>query len=79
MMLAVIKVHSLENAAELILIYFPITAQDILCVKLMFAMSKYHDHWEAYRQRGIYLIEDEIDNNYEMYNEQPDNFNYTHN
>lgn len=75
MMIAVIKVHSLENAVELFFIYFPIAAQDILCVKLMFAMSKYHDHWEAYKQRGIYIIEDEVDNNYEIYEEQPDDLN----
>lgn len=72
MMIAVIKIHSVENAQELYFIYFPIAAQDILCVKLTLAMSKYHDHWEAYKQRGIYLIEEDLKDDYEFYSKQTD-------
>ena len=67
MMISVIKVHSVKYAAEIIFVYLPIAAQDIMCARLTVLMSRYHDHWEAYKLRGIYVNEDNIEKEYEIY------------
>lgn len=68
----VLTAKSTSTLVDLLFIFVPFIGQYILSTKVNSNMRNYIEHWEAYNQRGTYVIDDMIIHDYEFYESDPD-------
>lgn len=52
-----------------LMIYTPVVAQLVFCVRSYRAFRFYLDRWDAYTVQGVYVNQDKVDPNYELFGE----------